>query len=147
MERTWFVVADQSQAQLYKVAGSEREPQLEHIEILDHQEARTQSQSAPGDSNPRMSFVDRSGAVTEEQRRFARKLVARLEAAHRGGEFKRVVVAAPPSLVGTLRTLYPAVIGDALTEVVGDYVHESRHELARRMKKRGWLQSSSASAG
>ena len=70
---TFFVVADQSQAHLYKVGGTKLHPTLEEVEELAHPEARERLD--PTDSNAPDStlelFVFEAGVWEVVQRSFS----------------------------------------------------------------------------
>ena len=63
---TLFVVADQSEAHLYKVGGTKMKPTLEAIDALEHPEAR--SHLDPTESNAHL-HLDTSRSQAEEERR------------------------------------------------------------------------------
>ena len=137
MERTWIVVADQSQAQLYKVSGSKMDPNLERVEVLEHPEGRDNNASSSGMS---LSFVDTRGSRDEEERRFVRLLMERLREAKREGEFRKLYIAAPANFIGKVRDLTCATLKQSIErEIVGDYTHENARALTKRVKKRNWL--------
>lgn len=134
MERTMFVVADRSRAHLYMVGGSRLAPTLERIDTLDDPEGRGSSADSSG---MHASFVDTDGNEDEHARRFARSVVKRLESGLRGGEFRRVLLAAPASMVGHLRGCYGTKLRTVIErEIVGDYVQQSVRELEARVLRR-----------
>lgn len=139
MEPTWFVVADQSQAQLYKVKGTRLDPELEEVECLEHPEARESNASSSG---MHFSYVDTDGPSEEEQRRFIRQVVEKLKRARERGEFSKLYIAAPANFIGKARNLYGNALAQTITkEIVGDYTNENQRAFTNRIKKRAWLRN------
>ena len=132
---TLFVVADQSQAHLYKVGGTKLHPTLEEVEQLAHPEARERLD--PTDSNAHLQ-VDTSGSRAEEERRFIREVVDRLRKGQSAGEFRRLYVAAPANFVGRLRKHYGSSLARSIErEFIGDYTHQDVRTLTTRFRK--WI--------
>ena len=130
MVPTLFVVADQSQAHLYKVGGTKLNPVLEPIEQLEHPEARERLD--PADSSGHLA-VDTSRHDAEEERRFVRELVDRLRKGQSSGEFRRLYIAAPANFVGRLRKHYGSSLARAVErEIIGDYTRQDERTLSRR---------------
>lgn len=128
---TLFVVADQSQAQLYKVGGTKLHPTLEVVDQLSHPEARVRPE--PHESGPHHEIV-RDSVGEEEERRFVRELVDRLKKGQSSGEFQRLVVAAPANFVGRLRKHYGATLARSVErEIIGDYTRQDERTLLRRL--------------
>lgn len=127
---TLFVVADQSQAQLYKVGGTKLHPTLEVVDQLSHPEARMRPE--PHESGAHHEIV-RDSVAEEEERRFVRELVERLERPRSNGEFQRLYVAAPANFVGRLRKQYGNSLARAVErEIIGDYTRQDERTLLRR---------------
>ncbi len=138
MESTWFVVADQSQAQLYRVSGTKLNPTLESVDCIDHPEAHGKYDAAS--SGMHMSFVDVSSSEDEEEKRFVRQVVERLSKGHSEGEFRRLYIAAPANFVGKIRPLYGNALAQSVSkEIIGNYTRENTRSLTERMKKKRWL--------
>ncbi|NVB42695.1 host attachment protein [Pseudenhygromyxa sp. WMMC2535] len=131
MVPTLFVVADQSQAHLYKVGGSRLNPVLEPIEQLDHPEARERIEASASSGH---LVVDTSGHDAEEERRFVRELVERLRKGQSQGEFRRLYIAAPANFVGRLRKHYGNSLSRAVErEIIGDYTQQDERALTKRI--------------
>jgi protein required for attachment to host cells len=127
---TLFVVADQSQAHLYRVSGTKLNPTLEVIDQLEHPEARERLD--PSESSAHM-HVDTSGSEAEEERRFIRELVERLRKGQTSGEFRKLYIAAPANFVGRLRKHYGSSLSRAVErEIIGDYTRQDERTLAKR---------------
>jgi protein required for attachment to host cells len=138
MESTLFVVADQSQAQLYRVSGTKLNPELEDVGTIDHPEAHGKFDEAS--SGMHMSFVDVESSEAEEERRFVRQVVEHLHKRHSDGEFRRLYIAAPANFVGKIRGLYSSALAQAVSrEIVGNFTRENARTLTERIKKKRWL--------
>lgn len=135
MTPTLFVVADQSQAYLYKVGGTKLKPTLEQLEQLEHPEARERLD--PSESTAHL-HVDMSGSEAEEERRFVRELVERLRKGQSSGEFRKLYIAAPANFVGRLRKHYGASLSRTIErEIIGDYTRQDERALAKRFAQ--WI--------
>jgi protein required for attachment to host cells len=132
MVPTLFVVADQSQAHLYKVGGTKLNPTLEAIDQLEHPEARERLD--PSESSSAHLRVDTSGSEAEEERRFVRELVDRLRKGQSTGEFRKLYIAAPANFVGRLRKHYGASLSRMVErEIIGDYTRQDERTLSKRL--------------
>ena len=115
---TWVVVADGAKALLLENTGTAEAPQLRVVEkmAIDNPPTREQGtdqagrMSGPGGASV-MGGTDFHRLAEEG---FARKLAEALEARVAAGEVKRLVLAAPPQMLGSLR----AAMGPALAEAV-----------------------------
>jgi protein required for attachment to host cells len=130
MVPTVFVVADQSEAALYKVGGTKLNPTLEVIDQLAHPEARERLD--PTDSNSHL-IVDNSGSEEEEERRFVRELIDRLRRGQSSGEFRKIYIAAPANFVGRLRKHYGSSLSRIVErEFIGDFTRQDERALTKR---------------
>jgi protein required for attachment to host cells len=129
-----FVVADQNQAQLYRVEGTRLDPTLAQVEQLEHEREDITSTG----SHRSLSFVDHDAHDDETRRRFVRRLVDRLRRGKQTGEFQRLYIAAPAGFVGRIRSLYGSNLASSVErEIIGDYTQQSRRKLEQRV--RGWI--------
>ena len=133
MVPTLFVVADQSEAHLYKVGGTPVHPTLEAIDALEHPEARAHLD--PSESSSAHLHVDTSRADAEEERRFVRELVERLRKGQSEGEFRKLYIAAPANFVGRLRKHYGSLSRCVEREIIGDYTRQDARTLTKRFAK------------
>lgn len=136
MVPTLFVVADQSEAHLYKVGGTKLHPILEPIDQLEHPEARERIDASESSSSH--LHVDNSRSHAEEERRFVRELVDRLRKGQTSGEFRQLYVAAPANFVGRLRKHYGSSLSRTVQrEIIGDYTRQDERTLTKRFAK--WI--------
>lgn len=134
MVPTIFVVADQSQAHLYRVGGTKLNPTLEAIEQLEHAGARERLD--PSESSARM-HINTDGADAEKERRFVRELIDRLRKGQSTGEFRKLYIAAPANFVGNLRKHYGTLSRLVEREIIGDYTRHDERTLTKRFAQ--WI--------
>ncbi len=142
MDPTWFVVADQSQAHLYRVRGTRLEPVLEAVESLEHPEGRKRMRADSAASSGTY-WLHPEKAAAEENRRFVRQVIDRLSKGQREREFTRLLIAAPASFVGDLREHYGTSLASVVhREIIGDFTHDPVRVLEQRMRQKDWLDPS-----
>ncbi len=114
--RTWILIANGSSAHMAEHTGPGR-----GLSMLAHKwsaEPEAEHTDRPGRSFKRVGPMRHSfephGAGNEQHEAFARLLADKLSGLHNGDRFDRLIVCAPPALLGTLRKHMP----DALTDVV-----------------------------
>ncbi len=125
MANTLFLVAESSRAKLYKVENR-RAPFME-IDAMVHPESRAhegdlvsdRAGSDGGSSGQGRHVIDnRHTAKDHEAQVFARDLANRLDSGRNKGEFKRIVLVAPPAFLGMLRdSLSKEVLGMVTRQV------------------------------
>jgi protein required for attachment to host cells len=77
-----------------------------------------------------------TGVKEEGRRRFVKEIVTRLEAAHRRGDFNRLVLLAAPAVLGVIRKTYSkelqkSVAKEIPKDVIGQDVEKIRAQLVR----------------
>lgn len=135
---TWIVTADARQARVFseRVRGGEL---IELAQLRMHAD----EQDRPGAHSHHATVHDRNGPgrhgagdrdpSREAERRFLKRVAARLVEAAGAGEFDALALMAPPRALGVLRTaLTPAVAG----KVEVSDPHERRDQGAAEMRKR-----------
>ena len=114
--RTWILIANGSSAHMAEHTGPGRglsmlahnwtaEPEAEHADRSGRSFKRI---------GPTRHGFEPHGAGNEQHEAFARLLTGKLSSLHAGNHFDRLIVCAPPALLGTLRKHMP----DTLTDVV-----------------------------
>ena len=105
----WVIVADGEKALFLRNEGDEKYPNLEVFREMRDDNPPTQDQGSdrPGRFNdgpsPHKSAVEETDWHRIEKERFAREIAERLyKAAHRG-DFERLVIVAPPLVIGEMR--------------------------------------------
>lgn len=137
--RVRLVVADQAQADFYDMEHADEAPRfaggvgdpLAHLHdrdfvsdrpgrVFDHASSASGRRGATahhgtgGERKPRR----------QEAGKFARQIANLLDAAHRNGEFERLVLMAPPGFMGALREALPDSLRSTVAAEIGkDLVH------------------------
>jgi protein required for attachment to host cells len=142
-KKTWILVADAGRARVLEQTGQDRAPVTVQGSELTHENPKTsdivrdrqpRSFDSVGEGRHAMSHgVDphRAGKAS-----FAATLVRLLEQSHARGEFDKLVVIAPPQMLGDLRHEFP----DSLRHVVSDELaldltHASDADVARHLNR------------
>ena len=106
MATTWIVAADASRARILQVADRER---LVEIEDLLNPEGRLQDRELTTDANPRLhgpgglSAREEPSAVEHAVEMFSKRIGAYLEKARTDHRYERLMLVAPPKVLGQLR--------------------------------------------
>lgn len=112
MRTTWALVADGSRARIFELSDISREMR----ELLDfaHPEGRAHNRDLATDAQGRFygkgdrteahSAPDRAAPVAHEHQLFARELAEHLEKGRTENRYDRLVLIAPPSFLGLLRS-------------------------------------------
>jgi protein required for attachment to host cells len=127
--RTWIVVADSARARIFFSERRNQDWQL--VEALEHPEGRAHTPELVT-SQPALERgelpKEREGQV------FARQLARRLERAFHAHEFRRLVLVAPPEMMGYLRRSLPDSVMAAVThEITKDLSQLRQDELENRI--------------
>lgn len=143
MASSWVLVADNSQAKVYRFDRHKRE--LDLVDQIDHEEGRWKRHefvtSGPGRSvtssvsgNVRMVGTDNSPKVNESVN-FAHMLAKSINHAHDLHQFETLRVCAPPKLLGEILPLVEkhVPLGDHINK---DLVNESSEQLLERLTER-----------
>jgi len=135
---TWVVVADGAKALLLENTGTAEAPQLRVVEkmAIDNPPTREQGTDQPGRMDgpggapgSAMEGTDFHRLAEED---FARDLAADLEARIGAGAMKRLVLAAPPQMLGSLRAaMGPALAGAVVAELPKTLTGHPTPEIAR----------------
>lgn len=137
---TWIVVANGSQAKIFKLA---KFPKIEELVTMDHPESRMYDQELEG-RKPGRNF--QSGGTTRhayepetdpkevEIEKFAKTLSDYICAAHYKGEFARLYLMASPSFLGLLRqrintNTQKAIVAEVAKDMTTCPIAEIEHQL------------------
>lgn len=105
----WVVVADGEKALFLRNEGDEKYPNLEVFREMKEENPATHDQGTdrPGRFNdgpsPHKSAVQETDWHRIEKERFAREIAERLYKAAHKGDYKRLVIVAPPLVMGEMR--------------------------------------------
>jgi len=127
--RTWIVVADSARARFF--LSVRRGGGWRLLESLDHPESRARAPELVTERPP----MERGELPKEREAKvFARQLAARLERAFHDGSYQRLVLVAPPELMGLLRrSLPPVASGAVVAEITKDFSQLRSKELEQRL--------------
>jgi protein required for attachment to host cells len=136
MSTTWILIANTSFAKLYANHGPQKG--LELIKELDHPESREKGSDLVSDrpghnqghGNGHGSFVQATDPKQREAERFALELSKELEHGRTTNQFERLIIAASPSFMGTLKSKLPThVMGMVSDSIEKDYTKAPEKEL------------------
>lgn len=140
--RTWVLVADGQRGRIYAseapgaglVAASEELGQ----KLSPSRELGTDKPGRSFDSlgGQRHALAPRADWHDQAKELFARALAKRLDEAALRGEYDRLVLVAPPTMLGDLRaTLGAAAAERVVAELAKDLTHLPLHELPARVRE------------
>ena len=144
MNACWILVADAGRARIFNATTPIAD--IEEVEDLVDPSARQPGHDLGRDSPGRAMDRARGGHTAFQPRQqphehaaiaFARRLAGRLAEAHRGGQFARLYLVAPPAFLGHLRAaLDPALRACVDTEVGKDLTRMPLAEIRAYLPKR-----------
>lgn len=110
LDRTWILIADASRAKvlLYRGPGHKLKTVEGMSLAFDHKQASDILSDKPGRSfesigATRHAVSPRSDPERLEEKRFAHEIAERLDTEARNASFERLIVVAPPTMLGDLR--------------------------------------------
>jgi protein required for attachment to host cells len=124
----WILVGDGEKALVLRNEGDEDYPDLRTLNVFAHENPPTHEQGTdrpgrmPDNSGPlgsgQRSALQDADWHTLAKHQFAREVAHRLYAAAHAGKFDKLVVVAPPLVLGDLRkTWHPEVAGRVIAEI------------------------------
>lgn len=159
--RTWVLVADAKQAQIYKYHRTKQRPPLTganrqnyyddqsgyELEPLphgtmaaesmdDHQIGHDQRGTSSNSNSPVRNTYEPHGDIKEElKRRFARTIADKLEDSCKEKLFDRLVLVAPAKIIGELRKQLSADVESHISAVLSkDFAHDQPEELFQHLQ-------------
>ena len=148
MKKTWILVANQAEAQIY---SSDRLPgNLLLVDVLENKEGtshlRDLVSDAPGRSfdstgSGRHAMEPNTGVKEEQRRRFVKEIVERLQTIQTKGGIDKLVLLAAPAVLGVLRKTLSAdltriVVKEIPKDVIGQGVEKIQSQLVRALALR-----------
>lgn len=132
--RTWVLVADAARGLLFELTQPGGSPSLEFIDkiAMPHDEATEPSDKPgrfPDPSAGQRSAVSELDHGQRERESHARLLADRLLSDRRGGRFERLVVVAPPQVMGLLRGAWAGEVAQCVAAEVTEDL--TRHPVAK----------------
>jgi protein required for attachment to host cells len=157
---TWILVADGRQAEIYIRKSVERriplgsnglhrhyqeihEPELVPVGVRLHAESRDEYDASRRQlgrvfesATPARSIAEPRLDVREEIRQhFAKEIAERLENAEFGGAFDRLVLIAPPKILGELKKhLRKSVLNKVIAELPKELTHQPERVLTKQLE-------------
>lgn len=142
---TWTAVADGAKALLLVNEGTDAEPRLSVLAKaeLENPPTREQGTDKPGrmaDHGPgQRSALEVTDWHEFEEQRFVRDFAERLNRAATRNRFERLILVAPPKVLGALRpALSPAVAERLAAEIPRDLTRHPLAEIERLLAKTLW---------
>ena len=142
MSKQWIVVADASQARVLEVRGSE----LVVLREFDNPAGRARNQDLVSEESGRMnksgrrirSAMDPATSPHDQQAiLFAHRLAKLLDSGATEGGYDRLMLVAPPHLLGLLReAISPAVQHRVCGELSKDFAHADLESLKKLLADR-----------
>ncbi|WP_417687591.1 host attachment protein [Roseibium sp.] len=114
----WVLVGDGEKALVFRNQGDSDYPNLQVIQIMEHENPRTgeQGTDAPGrrhdGPSPQKSAMEPTDWHTIEKHRFAKEMADALYKAAHKGKYSKLIVAAPPMTLGDLRKAFHKEVKD-----------------------------------
>jgi protein required for attachment to host cells len=139
--RTWVLIADAGRARVLETLGSSKE--LNAVADLTFENELPPTHELVRDQQPRSvesvgemrhPIAPRTDPRRKEKRRFVEELSEMLDQRLRGKGFDRLVLVAPPQVLGDLRdTISPAVRAAVVAEVPKDLTKTPNREVASHL--------------
>jgi protein required for attachment to host cells len=134
----WVLVGDGEKALFFRNEGDAVHPHLEVVNVLEHDNPRTHDQGTdrPGRAfasvGTHRSALDETNWHKLEKHRFAKEIADTLYSAAHSGRYSKLILAAPPMIMGDLRrALHKEVSDRVVAEVSKDLTNMPPHEIER----------------
>ena len=134
----WVMVGDGEKALFFRNEGDAHYPNLEVVDILEHENPKTHEQGTdrPGRAfasvGMQRSALDETNWHKLEKHRFAKEIAEALYSAAHRGRYSKLVLAAPPMTMGDLRkALHKEVSDKVVAEVSKDLTNMPKDEIER----------------
>ena len=134
----WVMVGDGEKALFLRNEGDAAYPNLEVLNVLEHENPRTGQQGTDRPGRAFSSIGGHRSALQEtnwhklEKHRFAKEIAQTLYAAAHRGQYSKLVIAAPPMIMGDLRrALHKEVSDKVVAEVSKDLTNMPPHEIEK----------------
>ena len=134
----WVMVGDGQKALFFRNEGDSTYPNLEIVEVLHHDNPSTSAQGSDRPGRTQSLVGTARSAMREtnwhklEKHRFAKDLAEALYTAAHGGRYDKLVIAAPPMIMGDLRrAMHKEVSDKVVAEVSKDLTNMPPHEIEK----------------
>ena len=137
---TWVVVCDGAKALVLENVGDEKFPNLKTREVYEepHPATHEQGADAPGRAYSSVghgrSAVGQTDWHDQDEQRFLKHLMDRLDTAVTAGDVKSLIMVAPPRALGVIRQAYSQQVRGVLQdEIDKDLVKMPVHEIEKHL--------------
>jgi len=140
----WVMVGDGEKALFFRNHGDATYPNLQVVDILEQENPRTSEQGTDRPGRAFASVGTQRSAMQEtnwhklEKHRFAKEIADVLYAAAHRGQYSKLVIAAPPMIMGDLRKAFHKEVSDkVVAEVSKDLTNMPAHEIEKILAGNG----------
>jgi protein required for attachment to host cells len=134
----WVMVGDGEKALLFRNEGDERYPNLQVVNVLEQENPKSSEQGTDRPGRAFSSVGTARSAMQEtnwhklEKHRFAKQIADALYSAAHRGQYSKLVIAAPPMIMGDLRkAMHKEVSDKVVAEVSKDLTNMPPPEIER----------------
>ncbi len=134
----WVMVGDGEKALFLRNEGDATYPNLEVVDVMEQDNPRSGEQGTDRPGRAFSSMGSRRSAMQEtnwhklEKHRFAKEIADTLYSAAHKGKYSKLVIAAPPMILGDIRkALHKEVSDKVVAEVSKDLTNMPAHEIER----------------
>jgi len=134
----WVMVGDGEKALFFRNEGDATYPNLEVLQVLEHENPKSSEQGTDRPGRTFSSMGTRRSAMQEtnwhklEKHRFAKEIADALYSAAHKGQYQKLVIAAPPMMMGDRRKALHKELSDrVVAEVSKDLTNKPPHEIER----------------
>ena len=134
----WVMVGDGEKALFFRNEGDAKYPNLEVVDVLENDNPRTGEQGTDRPGRAFSSMGTHRSAMQEtnwhklEKHRFAKEIADTLYTAAHRGQYSKLVIAAPPMIMGDLRKAFHKEVSDkVVAEVSKDLTNMPAHEIEK----------------
>lgn len=134
----WVMVGDGEKALFFRNEGDATYPNLAVVDVLENHNPKTSEQGADRPGRAFASTGTHRSAMQEtnwhklEKHRFAKEIADTLYAAAHRGQYSKLVIAAPPMIMGDLRKAFHKEVSDkVVAEVSKDLTNMPAYEIEK----------------
>jgi protein required for attachment to host cells len=136
----WVMVGDGEKALFFRNEGDAAFPNLEVMNVLEQENPRTGEQGTDRPGRAFSSMGSHRSAMQEtnwhklEKHRFAKQIADVLYTAAHRGQYSKLVIAAPPMIMGDLRKAFHKEVSDkVVAEISKDLTNMPPHEIEKNL--------------
>ena len=141
MTKTWILVANASQANIYE-GNPKLEKSLDRIKSLAHPESRQKNTDLVADKGGNFSATGHgtmnqdTDPKTVEEAKFAKEIIQLLQSAHNSNKFDKLILIAGPHFLGLIRKPLASHLNGALDGVIEkDYTQTELSSIVQKIRE------------